>query len=115
MSVSCLLQVSHVLAMIMLQHTNNIPWGIEWRAQEAGKEKGGLEGRLAEGWSWLEGKVGQGLCSCSELRAALFRFSPHPFLAKCQRKYENYLEHKSCRTYRKKFRKKNKEIFYNEC
>ena len=52
-----------------------------------GKE--GLEGRLAEGWSWLEGKVGQGLCSCSELRAALFRFSPHPFLAKCQRKYEN--------------------------
>ena len=40
MSLSCLLQVSHVLAMIMLQHTNNIPGRIEWRAQEAGKEKG---------------------------------------------------------------------------
>ena len=115
MSLSCLLQVSHVLAMIMLRHTNNIPGRVEWRAQEAGKEKGGLEGRLAEGWSWLEGKVGQGLCSCSELRAALFRFSPHPFLAKCQRKYESYLEHKSYRTYRKKFGEKNKEIFYNEC
>ena len=56
MSLSCLLQVSHVLAMIMLRHTNNIPGRIEWRAQEAGKEKG--PGRKAgRGWKgkWDKG------------------------------------------------------------
>ena len=78
MSLSCLLQVSHVLAMIMLRHTNNIPGTIEWRAQEAGKKKRAWkEGWQRAGRGW-KGKWDKGCAPAqsSEPPSSAFLLTP---------------------------------------
>ena len=67
-----------MLAMIMLRHTNNIPGRIEWRAQEAGKEKGAWkEGWQRAGRGW-KGKWDKGCAPAqsSEPPSSAFLLNP---------------------------------------